>query len=145
LTDTTTKLSFRVAATGADLKLRATLDGAVLYEGSPSGAAQTVEHKFDDGQEQEHTLVFEMLGKRPEHTQLDAQGEIVQDRLILISDIAFDDIMLANIVTEQAEYQHDHNGTTPIIPDQFFGTMGCNGKVTLRFTTPIYLWLLENM
>jgi len=145
LTDTTTKLSFRVAATGADLKLRATLDGAVLYEGSPSEAAQTVEHNFDDSQEQEHTLVFEMSGKRPEHTQLDAQGEIVQDRLILISDIAFDDIMLAHVVSERAEYQHDHNGTTRITANKFFGAMGCNGQVTLRFTTPIYLWLLENM
>ena len=27
----------------------------------------------------------------------------------------------------------------------FFGNMGCNGYVSLKFATPIYLWLLEHM
>ena len=49
------------------------------------------------------------------------------------------------MLVEQAVYTHDFNGTQPEIEDTFFGEMGCNGTVSLRFTTPIYLWLLENM
>jgi len=44
-----------------------------------------------------------------------------------------------------AQYQHDFNGTGNPTIDKFYGEMGCNGTVSLKFTTPIYLWLLENM
>ena len=37
------------------------------------------------------------------------------------------------------------NGTQPEIADNFFGIAGCNGTISFRFSTPIYLWLLENM
>jgi hypothetical protein len=49
------------------------------------------------------------------------------------------------MVTEVAAYHHDTNGSTAPVTDSFYGTMGCNGRVEMRFTTPIYLWLLENM
>mgnify|MGYP003352455181 CR=1 FL=1 len=42
-------------------------------------------------------------------------------------------------------YRHDYNGTGQPTEDNFFGVLGCNGTVELRFTTPIYLWLLEHM
>ena len=42
-------------------------------------------------------------------------------------------------------YRHDYNGTTDPFDDEFYGEMGCNGTVSLKFTTPIYLWLLENL
>jgi hypothetical protein len=48
--------------------------------------------------------------------------------------------------SEQAEYHHDCNGTAQqVILDKFYREMGCNGTVSLKFTTPVYLWLLENM
>jgi hypothetical protein len=49
------------------------------------------------------------------------------------------------MVTEVAAYHHDTNGSTGAVTDSFYGTMGCNGRVEMRFRTPIYLWLLENM
>jgi len=47
--------------------------------------------------------------------------------------------------TELATYTHDFNGTKELTQEKFYGVMGCNGTVSLKFATPIYLWLLENM
>ena len=86
-----------------------------------------------------------MFGKTPAHTVVDEQGNIVSDAMINISKISVDDIDITQVVHELSVYQHDFNGSQPVIEDKFYGDMGCNGTVRLNFTTPIYLWLLENM
>ena len=96
----------------------------------------------DDG---EHELRIVMKHKITEHTELDNTGNIVRDVMLTISDIKFDDIDLGKIFFEKSIYTHDFNGSQPTVHDQFFGSMGCNGTVSLKFTTPLYLWLLENM
>jgi hypothetical protein len=141
----TVKLSFSVAASGPDLRLIARLDDSVIYDNSPREQATEVQHEFNDAEERDHILSFEMQGKLPEHTKVNASGEILQDRSVTIADIAFDDIQLGHMVTEVAAYHHDTNGSTGPVTDNFYGVMGCNGRVELRFRTPIYLWLLENM
>jgi hypothetical protein len=104
-----------------------------------------VEYEFDDFEERDHLVSFEMQGKLPEHTKVTEAGQIFEDRCVTITDIAFDDIQLGHMVTEVATYHHDTNGTTGQIIERFHGVMGCNGRVEMRFSTPIYLWLLENM
>jgi hypothetical protein len=64
---------------------------------------------------------------------------------VTVSDIRFDGIDCQYLTTNLAEYQHDFNGTGDPTIDKFYGEMGCNGTVSLKFTTPIYLWLLENL
>ena len=145
MSDIKARLSFAVSATGADLSLKVTLDGAVIYQDLPGAEPAVITYEFNDAQEGPHNLVFEMQGKLPTHTVLDAQGQIIQDRFVMITDLAFDDIALGHMFTEVARYDHDHNGTTAPVTDSFHGIMGCNGRVTVEFTTPIYLWLLENM
>jgi len=49
------------------------------------------------------------------------------------------------VFIDHATYTHNFNGTQAETTDKFYGEMGCNGTVSLRFTTPIYLWLLETM
>jgi hypothetical protein len=90
-------------------------------------------------------LEFVLSGKTSEHTRITEQGEIVSDVTVQIKDIAFDDIVIDQIFSELAEYHHDFNGTQSAVIERFYGTMGCNGTVRLQFTTPIYIWLLENM
>jgi hypothetical protein len=46
---------------------------------------------------------------------------------------------------DKCVYTHNFNGTRPEITDTFFGIAGCNGTISFSFSTPIYLWLLENM
>ena len=101
-----------------------------------------VEISDNDG---EHELKFVLKHKTLDHTQVDAGGNIVADATLSITDLSFDEIPLGHMVTEQAIYTHDFNGTGTITQNKFYGSMGCNGTVSLKFTTPIYLWLLEHM
>lgn len=121
------------------------LDHDVIYSGIPSVGTQEIRYPFDDSKESEHVLTFEMSGKLPGHTILDAAGNIIDDAVLTISSIAFDDIALGHMFTEVTKYHHDHNGTTESVTEPFYGVMGCNGRAEMRFRTPIYLWLLENM
>ena len=99
----------------------------------------------DDNQEAEHRLKFVLKNKQPEDTQLNDLGEIVQDACLQISNVVFDGIELGHMVNKLTVYQHDFNGTGELVKENFFGTMGCNGSAELKFTTPIYLWFLENL
>jgi hypothetical protein len=101
-------------------------------------------HDFADT-DADHQLRFVMKNKTSEHTTVDADGTILKDSCICIDNLSFDQIKLGQIFIDQATYEHDFNGTADAIQDKFFGIMGCNGTVTLAFTTPVYLWLLENM
>ena len=93
----------------------------------------------------DHELRLILKNKKAEHTKIDDNGAIVSDATLTISGLAFDEIKLGHMVTELATYTHDFNGTKELVQDQFYGEMGCNGVVGLRFTTPVYLWLLEHM
>jgi predicted ATP-binding protein involved in virulence len=97
----------------------------------------------DDDAEHEFRIV--MKHKQLSHTQLDQDNNIVQDAMLTVSDIAFDDIQLGQILSDLSVYTHDFNGTQPQFQDKFYGDMGCNGTVSLKFTTPLYLWMLEHM
>ena len=93
----------------------------------------------------DHELRFVMKNKTTDHTQLDEHGKIIQDSRITIQNLCFDEIALGQVFVDHAEYTHDFNGTKDSVTEKFYGEMGCNGTVSLKFTTPIYLWLLENM
>jgi len=86
-----------------------------------------------------------LKNKTAEHTQVDDHGNIITDARLLITDLAFDEIKLGHMLVEQAVYTHNFNGTGATIQDKFYGELGCNGTVSLKFSTPMYLWLLEHM
>ena len=90
-------------------------------------------------------LQFVMSGKTTEHTKIDDQGNITSDAVLTISNIIMDDIDISLLLSGQAIYSHNFNGTQPAVEEKFYDNMGCNGTVTFEFTTPFYLWLLEHM
>ena len=141
----TTKLGFKISATDALLDLAVVLDGQSQWQGRPGTDVQEISVEFEDADDQTHVLEFILSGKTSDHTRITEQGEIVSDVTVQIRDIAFDDIVIDQIFSELAEYHHDFNGTQSAVIERFYGKMGCNGTVRLEFTTPIYLWLLENM
>jgi hypothetical protein len=100
---------------------------------------------FLDDDTADHVLRFCMDGKTQDHTQLDVMGNIVKDARIWIRDVAVDNIMLGQVFLDRNEYHHDFNGSQAPVVQSFFGEMGCNGQVQMAFTTPMYLWLLENI
>jgi hypothetical protein len=106
--------------------------------------SQTVNYQFSDD-DAEHELRFVMKNKTTDHTKVDESGTIIKDACLIISNLSFDKIALEQLFIEKAVYHHDFNGSGNQIQDKFFGQMGCNGTVSLKFTTPMYLWLLENV
>jgi hypothetical protein len=96
----------------------------------------------DDGT---HELKIVLKGKTDDHTKIDDQGNITKDALISVSNIQVDELDITQVFHAQAQYHHDFNGTQEPIQVNFYRYMGCNGTVVLKFSTPIYLWLLENM
>jgi hypothetical protein len=142
----TFQISCKIGSTDttAGLGLEIWLDEQQLY--NTDHVADTVSLTFDiDEDEADHELRFVMKNKTQTHTTIDEAGNIVTDATLTISDITFDKIALRQIFIDHAEYTHDFNGTQDKIIDKFYSEMGCNGIVSLKFTTPIYLWLLENM
>ena len=154
----TIKLEFDVGTTDAECKLgvRVKFNDNVIYDNIHVTTTDHITHDVDDG-DGEHALTIELYGKLPQHTQIDSDGNIVKDAMIVVENFQIDDIDISSILLDYPnalykdiplhiiQYCHDFNGTQPAVLDTFHGSMGCNGTVTLKFTTPIYLWLLENM
>lgn len=106
--------------------------------------AMVFEHSLDDS-DGTHELRIVMKHKQAVHTRIDDQGMILQDAVLTVSDLKVDGIDVMRIVSKHSEYHHDFNGSQSLGTHPFHGVMGCNGTVSLKFTTPGYLWLLEFM
>jgi hypothetical protein len=130
--------------TAVPLGMEIWMDDQKFFDQDHINQDYKIEHEIsdDDG---EHTLRFVLKNKLPEHTQVDSDGGIVSDTTVTVSGIRFDDIDCDYLTVKLAEYHHDFNSSGAATIDKFYGVMGCNGTVSLKFTTPIYLWLLENM
>lgn len=90
-------------------------------------------------------LKFVLKNKNDSHTTINNNGDIVNDSVIKIKNLKFDDIDISNVLYHLSEYHHNNNGHGDNVIDKFYGDMGCNGTVILKFTTPIYFWLLDNL
>jgi xylose isomerase len=120
------------------------LDGEELYR-TDAVTARTVLHKFLPDLDGEHELKIELHGKTADHAHLDANGEFEYDSCLKIDAVEFDDVNVMPVFQTLAQYQHNFNGIGETVTEHCYGVMGCNGTVTLKFSTPIYLWLLEHM
>lgn len=138
-------VSFQIRATGGDLVIAVRLDSVQHYSLSPGSEWSTLSIPFDDDQDGDHVLQIELSGKRVEHTVLDQNSQILQDRVIELREFSLDGINLGAEFFPRMNYAHDFNGTAPHIVDEFFGIMGCNGVLEFKFQTPISMWLLEQL
>ena len=142
----TVKISFDIETSDAEcpLGVEIWLDDAVLLATNHVQEKIAFAHDMsdDDG---EHKLNIVFSGKTANHTQVDDQGNIIKDAYWQLSAVTIDGIDVNQLFLEKCVYTHDFNGTQPKIEDTFHGVAGCNGTIVFEFTTPIYLWLLENM
>ena len=129
----------------AQLGLEIKFNDQTVYHNDWVKDTETFNYEFNDDDDAEHQLSWTMTGKTAEHTRIDEQGNIIKDAAILINNVSFDESELGYTLTQLAKYTHNQNGTAEDKVDPFFNYMGCNGTVTLKFTTPFYLWLLEHM
>lgn len=142
----TAKFGFSITPSdpAVPLGLEVWLDGDKIFDRAHVSQSETFEHDLSD-QDGEHELQFVLKNKLRQHTQLDADKNIIKDAKIQIDNIMFEEIDIKQIVITQAEYRHNFNGHGADTTEKFYGEMGCNGTVTLKFSTPVYLWLLEKM
>jgi hypothetical protein len=142
----TVQISFDIETSDAEcpLGVQVWLDDSLLLDQAHVQEKIAFAHGIsdDDG---EHQLRIVMSGKTADHTQVDDQGNIIKDATLQISSVTIDDIDVNQLFFEKSVYKHNFNGTQPEIQDTFYSVAGCNGTIVFEFTTPIYLWLLENM
>ena len=144
------KLSFVVALSGTFWDRRPQFsiwldDHQVVASEIVSLAQQEIkfERTIDEGL---HTLKIRLENKTSQDTQLE-NGEVVKDMLLNIDDIMIDDISLGNLLWS-AEYILDkkqmYKGQEI---DHLDGcvNLGWNGTYVFKFTSPFYVWLLENL
>jgi len=144
---TTTKITGTIGTTDGSAELGAEIwsDQTLVLDVPHITADVQFSYEIDDNDNCKHSLKIVLKNKLPVHTQIDSQGNILQDARLTVQNIAFDEIELGQVFIDKAVYTHNFNGTQDEVQDRFYGEMGCNGTVQLDFTTPIYLWLLENM
>jgi len=143
---TTAKLSMVVGNNNPDipLGLKVLLDGQQIWSCSALTEQQQITHDFEDI-EGPHELEITMFGKLPEHTKMDGD-QIVSDAMLYVQEFVFDDLDITDFfVQKNAEYLHDCNGTQPMQSHPFYRDLGCNGTVKIKFNSPVYIWILEQI
>jgi len=130
--------------TSIPLGFEVLLDGHSMFKTENVTGPNQISFEINDD-EATHKLQFIMTGKNAEHTKIDDNNNITSDVLLKLFNITIDDISIDQFLTNLIEYVHNFNGSENIVTDKFYGNIGCNGTLTLEFTTPFYLWLLEHM
>ena len=110
------------------------------------------EHELTEGDEYE--LVIKRSGKTVKQTIVNEKGDILKDQLLHIKSIEIDEIDIGALVfegvykpeypepwsTQQRELGNEQPETLKNVT-----RMGHNGTWTFKFTSPFYMWLLENL
>ena len=142
----TVKISFDIQTSDSEcpLGIEIWLDDVVLLTNNHLQEKIVFSHDIsdDDG---EHELKIIISGKTSNHTQIDTQGNIIKDAMLLLSNVVVDELEVNQLFLDKCVYTHDFNGTHPKSEQAFYGVAGCNGTISFKFSTPLYLWLLENM
>ena len=96
----------------------------------------------------ENFLTIEYMNKNAKQdVVLGDDGVPVADKRVIINSISFDDIELEFFqLTDPDTFNYESIDPEGINATGFDATkLAWNGKTTLRFTTPVYMWLLENL
>ena len=126
------------------INLKILLDDKIMFDRNIVSEEKIQFDVNDDNSD--HIMNFVISGKTDEHSIRDADGKILNSTEILITNIAFNDVDISNIImANPLKYNHNFNGNGDNIEDKFYDIAGCNGTIELKFSTPIYLWILENM
>ena len=119
---------------------RVSVDDIVIFE-NIIAEKTTIEWagNLSDGK---HTVSIEMYNKNPGDTVLDENGIIVKDVLLNIETVEIDGIALGQLLYEKPIYYPKDKDAPEIVKRCL--NLGWNGSWMLEFTTPSYLWFLEN-
>jgi len=133
------------------------LNSKTYFKSEITGTEQAptvIEFEAELTEDSEYNLIIERSGKDKTQTVLDEQGNISKDQLLHIKNIQIDEIDIGALVYEGvytpeypepwATQQHEAGQD---LRDSFKNVtkMGFNGEWKLTFSSPFYMWLLENL
>ena len=110
------------------------------------------EHELDEGQE--YNLTIERHGKDRRQTVINKKGNILHDQMLHIKSIEIDEIDIGSLVYEgvytpkyQEPWATQQKEAGIELPKTFknVSQMGHNGTWAFKFSSPFYMWLLENL
>jgi len=107
-----------------------------------------VEFDVEIEDDTENFLTIEYMNKDARHdVVLGSDGIPVADKRIEINSISFDDIELDFFqLTDPDTFKYEPVDPEGVSTTGFDATkLSWNGKTTLHLTTPVYIWLLENL
>jgi len=127
-----------------------------VHEQLTSDANITQYFEFDAAiEEGECFLTIEFLNKSIYDTVLDADSNIVEDLLLNIDSVEIDEINLGTLLWTASDYIPNYPEKYKLIKDKEgcelpvsvknCVNLGWNGKWSLPFFSPFYIWLLENI
>ena len=133
------------------------IDHDVQFKGAITGTENkpnVIEFEYEMKSEQQYNLIINRSGKGRNQTIINEKGDILKDQLLHIKSINIDEIDIGALVfdgvytptypepwaTQQRESGND-------LKDSFKNvtSMGFDGEWRFSFTSPFYMWLLENL
>ena len=94
-------------------------------------------------EEGEQVIVVEMYDKRDGDTVFDENENIIKDVILNIDNISFDNVDLNELVQMGSMYYPKSKYAPEVLEECV--NLGWNGQWELKFSSPTYLWLLENL
>ena len=113
-----------------------------------------IEFEVEVEEDKKCDLVINRSGKGVNQTVVNDKGDLLKDQLLHIKNIEIDEIDIGALVYEGVytpEYpepwakQQREAGTELKESFKNVTTMGHNGTWQFKFTSPFYMWLLENL
>lgn len=143
----TATISFDISPTNADQPLgcEVWLNDLCVSDIDSVTTLLPIKIELDDETDSQHQLRIVIKNKTQDHTRVDEQGNIISDSLLEIKNFCISEIAVDQVIESKAVYTHDFNGSSKTTSEVFSNFCGCNGTVTLNFSTPIYHWLLDSM
>jgi len=119
-------------------RVKVKLDSVVLFQGEISEPVKvTHDVNLTEGNHEIEVILTNKDGRRDTVIE---DGKIIKDMLVTVDSVLLDDIDLGYLITTKSSYV-----TTEGESYSNMTSLGWNGSWTLPFTSPVYMWLLENL
>jgi hypothetical protein len=128
-----------------EIEFAISVDNQLQMVQCADGQNHRFDYEFEDC-ESSNILKIELVmsGKNQTHTVVDDNNEIVSDSAVKIQQVILDDIDVTDYLCVGLPcYQHNNNGATDMLIDEFYGYVGQNGRITWNFGLPLYKWFLD--
>ena len=118
---------------------RVSINDVVIFEELVS---DPVEINWEGDIKDSNTLTIEMYNKKDGDTVIE-NNSIVNDVVLNIDNIEIDDVETGTMLHVYSVYRPNGNDTPDVVTECV--NLGWNGKWSIDFTSPTYIWFLENL